>query len=397
MSIDDKDDEFSLPDFEDEEGSEGDSGEGAGDSAGDDFGDGFDDDTFGSSEEDSIGGEAADTFEDSFGEDSAADTPEMDAVDDLSSSSAESESETSAPSDEGITDESAGESAEGGEYEASIFSSGMSDAGSETGEAEASSGDYDESADMYDYGKLEDKEEERGGSKSKVFLILVGVMCVIFVGLGGTYLWLKSKNKEETLVQEGESPALAVVDTLSSDSSDSVDLATSGIGASVGEESPSLDSEPLLSTSSTGSESPAQTSPSSPEPAPIRSQTETAPPPTRTTPPPTRTAPPPTRAAPPSTTPVASAASSSGNLDVLNSTTGRAYVIVASYSNRAAAMRHGRRLADQGHQVQIISPFSRWRYYRISLANYSTYREAAQQLGRYRREFGSDVWVLPYR
>ncbi|MCV9386153.1 SPOR domain-containing protein [Reichenbachiella ulvae] len=97
------------------------------------------------------------------------------------------------------------------------------------------------------------------------------------------------------------------------------------------------------------------------------------------------------------TTSTASAnAAPAGEIIRVTDRTGLSYIIIGSFIDEDLAMDYAKELSEQGRGVKIISPFGKSKRYRLSIADYSTYGDAASQLGQYQSEFGDQVWALKY-
>ncbi len=92
----------------------------------------------------------------------------------------------------------------------------------------------------------------------------------------------------------------------------------------------------------------------------------------------------------------APAPSNPGEIQSISERTARSYVIVGSFIDGDMAMDYAVKLSGEGKSVKIIQPYGKSKRYRVSIADYSTYGDAASQLGTYRSEFGEQVWALKY-
>lgn len=75
---------------------------------------------------------------------------------------------------------------------------------------------------------------------------------------------------------------------------------------------------------------------------------------------------------------------------------GRSYVIVGSFIDEDLAMDYAKELSAKGNGVKIIHPYGTSKRYRVSIADFGTYQDAAGQLTTYKSAFGDQVWALKY-
>jgi len=85
-----------------------------------------------------------------------------------------------------------------------------------------------------------------------------------------------------------------------------------------------------------------------------------------------------------------------GSVTQLPNKTGNTYVIVSSFVDSDLAMDYANELAAGGKSPMIIPPFSRHRFFRVAIAEFSTFDEAKGKVDDFKAEFGQDVWVLRY-
>jgi cell division septation protein DedD len=85
-----------------------------------------------------------------------------------------------------------------------------------------------------------------------------------------------------------------------------------------------------------------------------------------------------------------------GTVNQLEQRTGKAYVVIASFVDGDMALDHANDLAGKGKSPYIIPPFNNGLYYRVAIAEFPTFADASQNIGRYKEEFGQDIWTLRY-
>lgn len=85
-----------------------------------------------------------------------------------------------------------------------------------------------------------------------------------------------------------------------------------------------------------------------------------------------------------------------GEFAVLSERTGRSYVIIASFFDQDMATDYSEKLAANGVGTSIIPPFKESKFYRVAIAEFTSYSEAAAALGQFKGTYGDDVWALRY-
>ncbi len=86
----------------------------------------------------------------------------------------------------------------------------------------------------------------------------------------------------------------------------------------------------------------------------------------------------------------------SGVVTTLESPTGKTYVIVASFFDVDMAADHANALAAKGQSAIIIPPFRDSRFYRVSVAEFETFKGAKDGIESFKGEFGAEIWPLRY-
>ena len=301
----------------------------------------------------------------------------------------------------GGDDFSSGGDAGSGEYVGSIFGSDLDSGGSGGSDIE------NDTNDAYSY--EEEPESESKGGSSKSFILVIVLVCILLAGGGATYLLLTDNKDIVSALSKPDSHKES--DTTQTKSLDSAALATEDSLKSINKDSISADTldEAKVATSDTERTTEERTTEPSEEKKEqvIASSTEE------------RT----------STASTSNSTSSSdqpkggynrpsergfGNVDKersasrsygsstrsdtrLSGPTGRAYIIVASFSEPNRADNYANELSNKGHQAVIIPPFRAAPYHRVAIADYSSFREAFQNRRRYISEFGPTIWVISYK
>ncbi len=85
-----------------------------------------------------------------------------------------------------------------------------------------------------------------------------------------------------------------------------------------------------------------------------------------------------------------------GTINELQSRTGNAYIVIASFIDGDLAKDYASMLAANGKSPYIVAPFNNGLYYRVAIAEFQTFDDATQNIGRYKEEFGPDIWTLRY-
>lgn len=74
----------------------------------------------------------------------------------------------------------------------------------------------------------------------------------------------------------------------------------------------------------------------------------------------------------------------------------RSYVIIGSFIDEDLALDYASKLSSEGNGVKIIHPYGKSKRYRVSIADFSSYGDAASQLGGFKGQYGDEVWALQY-
>ncbi|UXX79292.1 SPOR domain-containing protein [Reichenbachiella carrageenanivorans] len=96
-------------------------------------------------------------------------------------------------------------------------------------------------------------------------------------------------------------------------------------------------------------------------------------------------------------TPAPTAATANpGEIVQVTARTSRSYVVIASFVDQDLAMDYATELSNEGNGVKIIHPYGKSKRYRVSVADFASYGDAASQLGDFKGQYGDDVWALQY-
>ena len=85
-----------------------------------------------------------------------------------------------------------------------------------------------------------------------------------------------------------------------------------------------------------------------------------------------------------------------GEIVRISERTSKSYVIIASFVDEDLAVDYANELTAAGKGIKIIEPYGKSKRYRLSIADYGSYGDAASNLDSYKGEFGDQVWALKY-
>lgn len=85
-----------------------------------------------------------------------------------------------------------------------------------------------------------------------------------------------------------------------------------------------------------------------------------------------------------------------GEVTTLPQQTGKTYIVVASFFDGDMASDYSNKLARDGKSPMIIPPFKEYRFYRVAIAEYNSFKDAQAGLETFKGEFGPDIWPLRY-
>ncbi len=82
--------------------------------------------------------------------------------------------------------------------------------------------------------------------------------------------------------------------------------------------------------------------------------------------------------------------------NLISGRTGRYYIVVGGFKNKSKAATLLSTLLNAGNTSKIIDSYQEKGVYRVTLADFATYEEAASQKQAYTDTYGGDLWVLGY-
>ncbi|MEP0936560.1 MAG: hypothetical protein ABJG82_06145 [Cyclobacteriaceae bacterium] len=85
-----------------------------------------------------------------------------------------------------------------------------------------------------------------------------------------------------------------------------------------------------------------------------------------------------------------------GQITTLESNTGKSYVVIASFFDGDMAQDYANELSAEGKSPYVIPPFKDYRYYRVAIAEYDIFSDAAASVESFKMEYGEEVWPLRY-
>lgn len=85
-----------------------------------------------------------------------------------------------------------------------------------------------------------------------------------------------------------------------------------------------------------------------------------------------------------------------GEITTLEQRTGKSYVVIGSFFDGDLAMDYAKKLAENGNSPQIIPPFKDYRFHRVAIAEFDTFKDAEAQAPSYGEQFGREAWPLKY-
>jgi len=85
-----------------------------------------------------------------------------------------------------------------------------------------------------------------------------------------------------------------------------------------------------------------------------------------------------------------------GTVTAFDARTGKSYIVINSFIDGDLAQDYANILATQGKSPYLLAPVGSSRFYRVAIAEYTSYDEANNSKSLYQGEFGKDVWTLRY-
>ncbi len=85
-----------------------------------------------------------------------------------------------------------------------------------------------------------------------------------------------------------------------------------------------------------------------------------------------------------------------GEINTIEQRTGKSYVVIGSFFDGDLAMDFAKKLAENGNSPTIIPPFKDYRFHRVAIAEFDTFKDAEAQAPSYAEQFGREAWPLRY-
>ncbi len=85
-----------------------------------------------------------------------------------------------------------------------------------------------------------------------------------------------------------------------------------------------------------------------------------------------------------------------GTIETITSRTGRYYVVITSAIDGDLAMDYANKLSKNGVNVQLIPPFGKSKFHRVTVDNLDTWASAENRANELKSEYGESVWVIKY-
>ena len=85
-----------------------------------------------------------------------------------------------------------------------------------------------------------------------------------------------------------------------------------------------------------------------------------------------------------------------GSVEIIESKTGRYYIVVASNIDDDLAMDYAKGLSKSGTSSKIIKPVGKNIYHRITIGDYETFSEAQGKADELKGTYGNNIWVVKH-
>ncbi|HMQ00431.1 MAG TPA: hypothetical protein PKC24_11670 [Cyclobacteriaceae bacterium] len=85
-----------------------------------------------------------------------------------------------------------------------------------------------------------------------------------------------------------------------------------------------------------------------------------------------------------------------GSIEILSERSGRYYVVISSAVDGDLAIDYAKKLSKQGVSTQLIPPFGRSKFHRLTVGNHGSWAEAAASAEGLKGTYGDAVWVIKY-
>lgn len=85
-----------------------------------------------------------------------------------------------------------------------------------------------------------------------------------------------------------------------------------------------------------------------------------------------------------------------GSIQMLESRTGRYYVVITSALDDDLLMDYANKLSKENVSTMVIPPFGSYKFYRLAIAEGASFSEAQGKADELKTQYGEKVWVLRY-
>ncbi|MDH5599542.1 MAG: SPOR domain-containing protein [Cyclobacteriaceae bacterium] len=85
-----------------------------------------------------------------------------------------------------------------------------------------------------------------------------------------------------------------------------------------------------------------------------------------------------------------------GSIEIIESKTGRYYIVVASDIDDDLAMDFAKNLSKSGTSSKIIKPVGKNIYHRVTVGDYETFSEAQGKADELKGTYGNNIWVVKH-
>ncbi len=85
-----------------------------------------------------------------------------------------------------------------------------------------------------------------------------------------------------------------------------------------------------------------------------------------------------------------------GTIETLTERTRRYYVVISSGIDDDLVMDYAKKLIAKGVSIQIIPPYGKYKFYRLTIANHDSFAAAQTNADAVKEQYGGNVWVLRY-
>jgi cytoskeletal protein RodZ len=85
-----------------------------------------------------------------------------------------------------------------------------------------------------------------------------------------------------------------------------------------------------------------------------------------------------------------------GEIINVQAKTGRSYIVIGSFIDQDIANDFAKELSGKGKGAKVIFPYGKSKRYRVSIADFDSYSDAAAQINSYKSTYGDGAWALKY-